>query len=293
MTVGFRTALCLLAAMAFSAPMLAPRPARAQTNYGTYGTDQHSCDRSALSQVLSTSKENILGTAAGGALGGLLGNQVGKGSGNALATLAGVVGGALAGGYVGRSMQPADQACVATTLQNTPTSQTVAWHDPKTDQSYWVTPTRDYRGSNGEPCRDYITQAVVNGQRQETRGTACMDRSGAWRTVAAGNPPPPPPGPPPYQQGTNYAPPGPAPAPSRQGGGPALSRQMVREIQDRLWRDGYYHGSPDGQWGPQTASALAQFQRSRGLRADGQLDGPTLNALGVGGESGSSATGSR
>ncbi len=131
---------------------------------------------------------------------------------------------------------------------------------------------------------------MVNGQRQETNGAACLDPNGTWRTVAANNAPPP--GPPPYQQGTNYAPPPPSgPPPGAQGhnqGGPAMSPDTIRDIQTRLWRDGFYHGGPDGQWGPQTSQALASFQRSRGLPATGQVDGQTLAALGLGGNYGSS-----
>src|SRR5437870_10938137 len=82
------------AAALLGAWLLAGDPAAAQINQ-TFGTDQHACNQDVLSQVLSTSKGNLLGSAAGGAIGGLLGNQVGKGSGNTLATIASVVGGAL------------------------------------------------------------------------------------------------------------------------------------------------------------------------------------------------------
>jgi uncharacterized protein YcfJ len=83
-----------LAALGLS--LVQPDPALAQSR--AYGADRGSCDRSALSQVLSTSKGNLIGSAAGGAIGGLLGNQFGGGSGKALMTVVGVVGGALAGG---------------------------------------------------------------------------------------------------------------------------------------------------------------------------------------------------
>src|SRR5690348_10487512 len=132
---------CLGAALAIAAtlamPFFASSPAAAQGG-GSFGTDQNYCDRGALSQILSTSRGNLLGSAAGGALGGLLGSKLGKGSGNTLLTIAGVVGGALAGGYIGRSMDPTDQACVGQTLEHTPTSQTVAWQNPDNGSSYWV-----------------------------------------------------------------------------------------------------------------------------------------------------------
>jgi surface antigen len=157
--------------------------ARAQQGYGTFGTDQNGCDRGALAQILSTSRGNLVGSAAGAALGGLLGNQVGKGGGKTLATIAGVLGGAVAGGYIGRQMDPADQACVGQTLQNTPTNQTVGWHNPDNDSSYWVTPTRTFRSAQGEDCREYVTQAVIEGRRQDTRETACRQPDGNWRVM--------------------------------------------------------------------------------------------------------------
>jgi peptidoglycan hydrolase-like protein with peptidoglycan-binding domain len=40
-------------------------------------------------------------------------------------------------------------------------------------------------------------------------------------------------------------------------------------------------GKPDGLAGPRTRQAIQQFQRSKGLEVNGQLDGPTLRALGL------------
>ena len=76
--------------------LLLAAPAMAQT----FGTDQRYCDHSALSQILSTSKGNLIGSAAGGAAGGLLGSQFGKSSGKGVATALGVVGGALLGNSI-------------------------------------------------------------------------------------------------------------------------------------------------------------------------------------------------
>jgi surface antigen len=181
--LGAPLALALL--LAAPALPLAPAPAAAQVPGNAFGTDNRSCDRGAVAQVLSTSQGNVLGSVAGAALGGLLGNQVGKGGGKTLATIAGVVGGALAGGYVGRSMDPADQACVAQTLEHTPTNQTVAWQNPDSNANYWVTPTRTYTAPSGEHCREYTSQAVIDGRRQETTGVACRQPDGDWRIMPA------------------------------------------------------------------------------------------------------------
>jgi surface antigen len=154
-----------------------PSPSMAQT----YGADQGTCDRGALSNVLSTSTGNLLGSAAGAALGGLVGSQFGKGGGNTVMTITGVLAGALAGGYIGRQMDPVDQACVGRALESTPTNQTIAWQNPEKDSSYWVTPTRTYKDRDGTPCREYITNAVIDGQRQHMSGTACRQPDGSWK----------------------------------------------------------------------------------------------------------------
>jgi len=256
-----------LAMVAASVALLAGGPAMAQSGQ-TFGTDQHYCDTGALSQILSTSKGNLIGSAAGAALGGLLGNQVGKGSGNTLMTIVGVVGGALAGGYVGRSMQPTDQACVGQTLEHAPTSQTVAWQNPDNGASYWVTPQQSYQGTNGEPCRKYVTQAVVNGQRQQTDDAACRDANGAWKPVSYNG---------------QQAAPAPSASPAAAAAAPgAISTDTIIKVQQRLREQGFYvRDNIDGKWGPKTATALGNFQRANGLAPTSQLDVATLTKLGV------------
>lgn len=254
----------------FAVSLAAPRPAAAQL--GAFGTDQRYCDRSALQKILSTSTGNLLGSAAGGAIGGLLGSNIGKGSGNTLATIVGVLGGALAGGYIGRSMDPADQACVNQALEHTPTNQTIAWQNPDNGSSYWVTPTQSYQGSGGEPCRDYVTDALVGGQRQEMHGTACRQPDGSWKTASGGS------------AATAPAPaaaiPASLPAAPRAPTGGALSTDTILQVQQRLHDTGFYvRDNIDGVWGPHTAAALKNFQRAHGLTASGQLDPQTIAAL--------------
>ena len=55
----------------------------------------------------------------------------------------------------------------------------------------------------------------------------------------------------------------------------------VRSAQAALNQQGYSVGSVDGQWGPNTQSAVRQFQADRGLTQSGTLDSATLAALGV------------
>jgi surface antigen len=244
---GTATVLVLVLA---GAGVFVSGPAAAQYN-GAYGADRGSCDRTALQAITSTSKGNIIGSLGGAALGGLVGNQFGSGSGKGLLTAVGVVGGALAGGYVGRQMDPADHACVNRTLENTPTGQTVAWHDPQKDSSYWVTPTGNYQGSNGQPCRNFTTQAVIDGQTQQVAGTACRQPDGSWRTMNSGG-----------------------------GGADPTSPDMVFKVQQKLRDQGFYvRDNIDGRWGPKTSNAVQNYQRAKGLQPTGALDPQTLAAL--------------
>jgi surface antigen len=185
--VGFAS-LLLAAAGAITAAS-APAPAFAQYGGGapyggsTYGADNRACDRGALAGVFSTSTNNLLGSAVGAAAGGLLGSQFGKGSGNTVMTIAGVLAGALAGGYIGRSMDPVDQGCVSRALEHAPTRQTVAWKNPDTNASYWVTPTRTYQNDEGLPCREYVTTALIDGKRERLTGRACRQPDGTWKVA--------------------------------------------------------------------------------------------------------------
>jgi len=64
---------------------------------------------------------------------------------------------------------------------------------------------------------------------------------------------------------------------------PLLNRgsrgQAVRDLQTFLQQQGVYNGQIDGIYGPQTAAAVAIFQRSRNLTADGIAGRQTWQAL--------------
>src|SRR6267154_2987351 len=246
-THGAATAAFVLALTASC--IIDAAPAAAQLN-GTYGADRGSCDRSGLQSILSPAKGNIIGSLGGAALGGIVGNQFGSGSGKGLLTAVGVVGGALAGGYVGRQMDPADHACVGRTLESTPTGQTVAWHDPQNGAQYRVTPTGNFQGNNGQPCRNFTTQAVIDGRNQDVAGTACRQPDGSWKTVDA------------------------------TGAADAMGPDTVFKVQQKLHDQGFYvRDNIDGRWGPKTSAAVQNYQRAKGLQPTGALDPATLAAL--------------
>jgi N-acetylmuramoyl-L-alanine amidase len=60
-----------------------------------------------------------------------------------------------------------------------------------------------------------------------------------------------------------------------------LSQDTIGAVQQQLNQLGYYHGPIDGVIGPQTAKAVRWFQSVDTLSVTGQIDGPTLKALGI------------
>ena len=72
-----------------------------------------------------------------------------------------------------------------------------------------------------------------------------------------------------------------APAEAGSGASP-ISTDTIIKVQQRLHDLGFYvRDNIDGQWGPRTATALQNFQRSKRLEPSGQLNPETLTALGV------------
>jgi peptidoglycan hydrolase-like protein with peptidoglycan-binding domain len=72
---------------------------------------------------------------------------------------------------------------------------------------------------------------------------------------------------------------GSAPAVLAHGRHSLSNAEQVRRVQQKLNDMGYHAGSVDGVLGPQTASALRQFQQARNLDATGHIDSKTLAAL--------------
>jgi hypothetical protein len=63
----------------------------------------------------------------------------------------------------------------------------------------------------------------------------------------------------------------------------SLSQNEVRQIQQALEKNGVGAGAIDGRWGAKTTDAVKQFQQSKNIRANGQLDQQTLSDLGLNG----------
>jgi peptidoglycan hydrolase-like protein with peptidoglycan-binding domain len=78
-------------------------------------------------------------------------------------------------------------------------------------------------------------------------------------------------------------------SPSMSGSSQRVSADQVKLAQNQLKQQGLYDGPVDGIVGPQTKSAISQFQKKAGLRQTATLDQQTLSRLMGGGGSGSSA----
>lgn len=124
-------------------------------------------------------KENV-GTLTGATVGDV-GSQIGGGKGQLAATAAGAIAGALLGGTVGKSMDEVDRMKANQALEFSRTGYTTSWRNPDTTDTYSITPARIYETASG-PCRDFTTQAVIDGKRETFYGTACRQVDGTWRT---------------------------------------------------------------------------------------------------------------
>ncbi len=74
----------------------------------------------------------------------------------------------------------------------------------------------------------------------------------------------------------------PAPAVSRRSSQQQPTPGRYKEIQQALVDKGYFAGSPDGNWGPESVDALKRFQRDQNLTEDGKIGSLSLIALGLG-----------
>ena len=123
------------------------------------------------------------GQVLGGVLGGVLGSQVGGGNGRTAAIIAGTVAGALIGGSIGRTMDANDSKKAQNAFEYNRSNEPAKWHNPDTGNDYTVTPTRTYAAQDsGQSCRDYTTDAVIDGRHETVHGSACRQADGSWKS---------------------------------------------------------------------------------------------------------------
>jgi surface antigen len=123
-----------------------------------------------------------VGTLVGAGTGAFVGSQIGSGTGQLAAVAIGALAGAYLGGSVGRQMDELDRYKTQQALESRPTGSTASWSNPDTGNSYNVTPTNTYESASG-PCRDYTTEAVIDGRAEVVHGTACRQADGTWHAM--------------------------------------------------------------------------------------------------------------
>jgi hypothetical protein len=64
-------------------------------------------------------------------------------------------------------------------------------------------------------------------------------------------------------------------------GAAAYDDGLIVQVQHRLARAGYYHGSVDGVMGPETRHAIRTYERSRNLRVDGAISDRLLDTMDI------------
>jgi len=127
------------------------------------------------------SKQDI-GTVIGAGSGAYIGSQIGGGTGQLAAVAIGTLLGGYLGSSIGQSMDELDQYKTQQVLESSPTGSTVAWNNPDSGIDYSVTPTNTYENTSG-PCRDYTTEAVIDGRAEIVHGTACRGNDGSWHAT--------------------------------------------------------------------------------------------------------------
>lgn len=126
------------------------------------------------------------GSLIGSGAGALVGAQFGSGSGQVAMAAVGAIAGALIGGKVGQSMDKKDQEKSQAALENNKTDQSSTWTNPDTKDSYTFAPTATYTNGQGQACRTYtMTVKDADGKTETTKGNACRQSDGTWKTVNA------------------------------------------------------------------------------------------------------------
>ena len=128
---------------------------------------------SLLMSACETTSKKDMGTAIGGVLGGVIGYLLDDGG------TAGAIIGTLVGGYVGRMigdyMDESDREKLAETIEETPSGQTVTWHNDDSGNDFAVTPTTDRYTQGNLQCRKFDQVVYVDGRREVMEGTACKE----------------------------------------------------------------------------------------------------------------------
>lgn len=131
----------------------------------------------ALTACETMGSKESMGTGLGGLFGVIAGSQVGSGSGRTAAIIAGGAAGAWFGNVIGRRMDENDRRRVAEALETSRAGQSTTWKNEATGLQHTVTPA-EIVARDGQQCRKFVQEAVVDGQPRKISGTACKRPEG-------------------------------------------------------------------------------------------------------------------
>ena len=118
-------------------------------------------------------KKSTYGAIGGAAIGASMGKDP------VSAAVYGVVG-MVVGYTVGDTIDKVDQMHAAMAINHSFNSNTpVTWKNQKGNLTVKNTPTRT-TGSAIKPCREFVTEIIVNNKPTKMRGTACLTPKGEW-----------------------------------------------------------------------------------------------------------------
>lgn len=123
----------------------------------------------------------------GAGLGGLLGSQFGHGDGRLAMTALGTLAGAAVGSSIGKRMDEVDRMKMREAEQKAyaaPMNETIIWNNPDTGHRGTVTPVREGRTESGQYCREFQSEIIVGGEREQGFGRACRQPDGSWKIVS-------------------------------------------------------------------------------------------------------------
>lgn len=125
------------------------------------------------------SKETI-GTGLGALVGGIVGSQFGGGHGQTARTIGGMLIGGAIGNVIGKHMDEEDHRRMAEALNANSSGQSSSWKNATTGASYTVTPGEMF-DRNGQQCRAFTQEAIIDGELKKISGTACRRPDGtSW-----------------------------------------------------------------------------------------------------------------
>ncbi|MDD3029320.1 MAG: glycine zipper 2TM domain-containing protein [Alphaproteobacteria bacterium] len=124
---------------------------------------------------------SALGTVLGATAGAVLGNQIGEGRGRFVSTTLGLATGGMVGNMIGQSIDR-EFSYRSVSMPDFDGNRRPTTYFYTYAPNYVAPPTYIDRHTQSY-CRPYSQEILIDGYRQESYGTACLQPDGSWRIV--------------------------------------------------------------------------------------------------------------